>query len=271
MIVHKGDIMASLRRTARVAGLLYLLVAVFGFFGHFVARGTVVVPGDAAATAANIAANPTLVRLGVVGDLLMATAYILLGLVLFRLFRHVNREVAAALVVFVAIGTGMILLNLVGQYAALRVATDDTYAAALGRPGSDALTLVLVEMQSYGFSLAGVLFGLWLLPLGYLAYVSGQFPRPLGVVLMVACCSYLIDTVATFLVPGLPETFSTVVTLPAAVAELWMVGYLLTVGVRLRSQPSSHRTLVAGVREDHGAGRNPVTSHGDLRVAEDPL
>jgi hypothetical protein len=227
--------MTTLRRTARIAGLLYLLVAVFGFFGHFVARGTVVVPGDAAATAANIVANPTLFRLGVVGDVLMSIAYILLGLVLFRLFRHVNREVAGALVVFVAIGTGMILLNLAGQYAALQVATDDSYASAFGRAGSDALTLMLVEMQSYGFSLAGVLFGLWLFPLGYLASVSGLFPRPLGVVLMVACFSYLIDTVATFLVPGLPETFATAVTMPAAVAELWMVGYLCTVGVRSRT------------------------------------
>jgi len=227
--------MTSLRRTARIAGVLYLLVALFGFFGHFVARGTVVVPGDAAATVANIVAHPTLFRLGVVGDLLMAIAYLLLGLVLFRLFRHVNREVAAALVVFVAIGTGMILLNLVGQYAALRVATDGSYAAALGQPGSDALALVLVEMQSYGFSMAGVLFGLWLFPLGYLAYTSGQFPRPLGVVLMVACFSYLIDTIATFLILGLDPSFSTVVTMPAAVAELWMVGYLLTVGVRSRT------------------------------------
>jgi hypothetical protein len=228
--------MTSLRRIARIAGVLYLLVALFGLFGHFIARGTVVVPGDATATAANIVAHPTLFRLGVVADLLMATAFILLGLVLFRLFRHVNREVAAALVAFVAIGTGMILLNLVGQYAALQVATDEAYAIALGRPGSDALTLLLVSMQSYGFSIAGVLFGLWLLPLGYLAYRSGLFPRPLGVVLMVACFSYLIDTVATFLVPGLPASFSTVVTLPAAVAEFWMVGYLLAVGVRSRTR-----------------------------------
>jgi hypothetical protein len=139
------------------------------------------------------------------------------------------------LVVVVAIGTGMILFNVAGQYAALQVATDDSYANALGRPGSDALVLLLVEMQSYGFKIAGVLFGLWLLPLGYLAYTSGLFPRPLGVVLMVACSSYLIDTFAGFLGPGPTETFSTAVTLPAAVAEFWMVGYPLTVGVRSRT------------------------------------
>jgi hypothetical protein len=227
--------MTSLRRTARLAGLLYLLVALLGLFAHFFARGTIHVPGDAAATADNIVEHATLFRLGFVADLLMAGVFILLGMALFRLFRHVNREMAGALVVFVAIGTGMILLNLVAQYAALRVATDDSYAAALGPNGSDALTLLLVDMQSYGYSIAGVLFGLWLLPLGYLAYSSGLFPRPLGIVLMVACFSYLIDTLAVFGVPGLSPAFSTIVTLPAAIAEFWMVGYLLFVGVRART------------------------------------
>src|SRR6185503_9953896 len=44
-----GDMTTSMRRTARFAGALYLVVAVLGFFGYFVARGTVHVPGDAAA------------------------------------------------------------------------------------------------------------------------------------------------------------------------------------------------------------------------------
>jgi hypothetical protein len=221
--------MPALRRTARFAGLLYLLVAILGGFAHFFARGTIRVPGDAATTAANIAQHATLFRLGFVADLIMATVFIILGMVLYRLFRHVNREVAAALVVFVAVGTGMILLNLINQYAALLVATDGTYG------GSTALIMLLVDMQSYGYTIAGVLFGLWLFPLGYLAYTSGLFPRPLGVVLMVACFGYITDTLLVFLVPGLSETVTTIVTAPAAVAELWMVGYLLAVGVRTRA------------------------------------
>jgi len=92
--------------------------------------------------------------------------------------------------------------------------------------------LLLLDLHRYGYVTAGILFGLWLLPLGYLAYRSGMFPRVLGVVLMVACFGYLIDTFTVFLVPGLGATFSSIVTAPAGLAEFWMVGYLLVVGVR---------------------------------------
>lgn len=219
--------MNSLKRTARLAGLLYFVMALCGGFAQFFARGTVHVRGDAAATADNIVAHSALFRLGFVADLVTATSFVLLGLMLYRLFKEVNREVAAALVVFVAIGTGVILVNLLYHFGALIVATDGSYAAA------DSLVLLLLDMHQYGYTIAGILFGLWLFPLGYLASRSGMFPRALGITLMVACFSYLADTFTSFLIPGLSETVSTAILVPAVVAEFWMIGYLLLIGVQL--------------------------------------
>ncbi|MFB9964759.1 DUF4386 domain-containing protein [Sinosporangium siamense] len=225
---------------ARLAGVFYLIVALCGIFAHMYARATIRVPGDAAATTENIVANATLFRLAFVADLITATSSVLVAMTLFRLFKHVNKDVAAAMVVFMAIGTGMILVNLIFHFAALLVATNASYAAPHGG-GSDALVLLLVDMHDYGYAIGGIMFGLWLLPMGYLAYTSGMFPRALGVVLMVACFGYLIDTLASFLLPDLGEVFSQIVTAPVAVAELWMVGYLLVIGVRktasVRSAP----------------------------------
>jgi len=233
----------SPKRIARLAGVFYLLVAVFGIFAQMYARGTVYVPGDAAATADNIVEHSTLVRLGFVADLVTATSFVFLGMALYKLFKQVNKEVAAALVVFVAIGTGMILVNLLYHFAALSVATDPAYASALGTGGSDALVLLLLDMHHYGYTIAGILFGLWLLPLGYLAYASGLFPRVLGVVVMIACFSYVIDTLMVFLLPDLGSTVSLIVTAPAALAEFWMVGYLFAIGVRT-PKPAS-RVLIS--------------------------
>ncbi|MEV8638190.1 DUF4386 domain-containing protein [Streptosporangium sp. NPDC051023] len=220
--------MGSPKRVARLAGILYLIVALCGGFAQMYVRATIRVPGDAAATAGNIVAHASLFRLGFVADLVTATCSVLVAMTLYRLFKHVNKDAAAAMVVFMAIGTGMILVNLIFHFAALLVATDPSYATA----GSDALVLLLVDMHWYGYVIGGIMFGLWLLPMGYLAYTSGMFPRALGVVLMVACFGYLIDTLTRFLLPSLGETLSTILTMPAAVAELWMVGYLLVVGVR---------------------------------------
>ena len=78
-----------------------------------------------------------------------------------------------------------------------------SYAAAFGAAGSNALVLLLLDMQHYGTLIAQVFFGLWLAPLGYLAYKSGMFPKALGVVLIVATVCYLVDVLARFLVPDI--------------------------------------------------------------------
>lgn len=58
--------MNSPKRIARIAGILYLLVAVFSTFAITFVRGKVYFPSDAAATLGNVVANSGLVRVGVV-------------------------------------------------------------------------------------------------------------------------------------------------------------------------------------------------------------
>jgi uncharacterized protein DUF4386 len=87
--------------------------------------------------------------------------------------------------ILVAIATTMMCLNEVFQFAAVLAATDGSYVAAFGAEGSDALVLLVLDMHHYGFLIAEIFFGLWLVPLGYRASTSGLFPKALGVVLIV--------------------------------------------------------------------------------------
>jgi hypothetical protein len=224
--------MVSQLRLARIAGVLYLFVAIFGGFAHFYSRGTVYVAGDAAQTADRVAANAGVVRLGVVADLVQATVFLFLAMTLYALLRHVNDNVARAMVTIVAVAVAMICLNMVHQFAALLVATDPAYQGAFGAQTADALTLLMLDAQKYGYLAAQIFFGLWLLPLGYLAYRSGMFPKALGVCLGLGCLGYLVDTFARFLLPAVNEVAATIVIVPAAIGEFWMVGWLLFKGVR---------------------------------------
>jgi len=216
--------MSSPKRLARTAGLLYLGLVLFMAPPALVVRERVTVSGDAAATAANIAADATLFRLGFVSDLVGITLYLLLGMALYLLLRHVNAAVAATLMVFVALGTAIYTVNLLNHVAALTAATDG---------GSDALALFFLDLHGHGYNLAQVYFGLWLLPLGYLAYRSGYFPRALGVLLMVAAGTHLVEVFTQFLFPGVAEATILLLQSPAIVAEFWMLGYLLVTGVRV--------------------------------------
>ena len=224
--------MTSPKRLARIAGVLYLLVGIFAGFAQGFVYPKIYAAGDAATTARNLLANSGLVRMGVVADLFQATVWVFLAMALWRLLRHVDTNAASAMVILVAIGASITCLNMVFQFAGLRVATDASYLAAFGIAGSNALVLLLLDTQHYGYLIAQIFFGLWLVPLGYLAYRSGMFPKPLAVVLIVGGACYLLDVLARFLVPDVGERIHTYVSIPPTIGEIWMVGYLLVIGVK---------------------------------------
>ena len=141
--------MNSPKRLARIAGVLYLLVAIFAAFPYSVFNG-LYIAGDAATTAANVVAKAGVVRMAVVSDLVMVTAWVFLALTLYRLLKHVHPSAASAMVVLVAIGAGIVCLNTVFEFEGMRVATDSSYAAALGTGGANALVLMLLDTQRYG-------------------------------------------------------------------------------------------------------------------------
>jgi hypothetical protein len=237
----------SSKRLARIAGILYLINGITSGFAFGYVLTKVFVAGDAAKTAANVVANAGLVRAGVVVDMFQGTEWLFLALTLYILLKHVHQSAARAMVALVAVGAAVVCLNDVFQFESVRVATDGSYAAAFGAAGSSALVMLLLEIHHYGFLAAQIFFGLWLVPLGYLAYKSGMFPKALGILLIVGGACYIVGLLAVFLVPdyGLGEKINVFVTLPSAVAELSMVGYLLVVGAKAAKQNRDARVTDA--------------------------
>jgi hypothetical protein len=220
------------KRLARLAGVLYLFVGIFGGFAEGFVDPRMYVAGNADATAGNVVAHSGLVRMGVVSHLLDGTFFVFLALALYILLEHAHKTVARAMLVLVALATGIICLNAVFEFEGLQVATIGSYAAAFGTAGSNALVLLLLDTQHYGTLIAQVFFGLWLVPLGYLANKSGLFPKWLAALLVAGGVCYLVDLLAAFLVPDLGQRIHAFVVIPCALAEISMVVYLLVVGVK---------------------------------------
>jgi hypothetical protein len=225
--------MSSEKRLARIAGSLYLVVATLGGFAELVVRAGIVEPGNAAATADNIRTSDSLFRLGFAGDLVQATVFLFTAMALYLLLRHVHELAARAMVALVAVSVAIICLNLVNQSMALSLATGEDYARTFGSAGADALAGLFADTHAAGYLIAQMFFGLWLLPLGYLVYRSGYFPKVLGILLVIGGFGYLVDLFAHFLVPGVAEGIELLVVAPAAVGELWFIAYLLAKGVRV--------------------------------------
>jgi hypothetical protein len=130
------------RRLARIAGVLYLLVAAFGAFALLFVYQKVYVPGDAATTARNLIANSSLVRIGVVADLFQATVLVFVAMTLYVLPKRVHQGADGAMVVLAAIGTGIMCLNDVFEFEGLRIATGQVGSAAFGAAGANGLALL---------------------------------------------------------------------------------------------------------------------------------
>lgn len=218
------------QRLARIAGLLYLIVGIGGAFAEIV-RVTVYQAGDAATTAKNVATHAGLVRASAVADLVVVPVGVFTAMTLYLLLKHVHANAARAMVVFTAVAAAMMLLNLAHQFQALHV-SDAAYTNALGAAGSDALVLLMLDLHHHGYLMTQVFFGLWLLPMGYLVYRSGMIPRVIGVLLMVGCFGYLVDTLTRFTAPGPGAALSPFVVTPAAIAEVSMILWLLVKGVK---------------------------------------
>ena len=228
--IEYGRSPASAVRLARVAGMLYLVVAIFGGFAHIV-RLNVYEPEDAEATAANIVANATLVRLSFAADLVQAVVWLVLAVTLYRLLAHAGPNIARAMVVFVTVSAAITCLNMVHQLGALLVATDDSYVSAFGTDGSHALVLLLMDLQHYGYLIAQLAW-LWLFALGLLGLRSGMFPRWLCFLLMLATVCYVIDALTQFLAPSFADSSAAIFVLPETLCEVSLLAYLLIKGVR---------------------------------------
>jgi hypothetical protein len=244
------------RRLARIAGALYLVIIVCGLFSEVVVRGTLVVPGDAAATAANVVAADTLFRVGVVSDLVMLIADVAIAVALYVLLAPVSRALSALAAAFRLTQAAVLGLNLVHQLAAVLVLSNGGSLQAFDPGQLDALALLLLDVHAYGYLLGLTFFAGNLVVIGYLVYRSGFLPRTLGVLSMLAAAGYLADTLLFVLLPGYDGAVSELVLAPAFVAEIGFCAWLLIRGV----DAAAWRRAAAGTRG--GLDRSAVAHAG---------
>lgn len=221
--------MHDLSRTARVTGVCYLGIAITGMVGFLLVRPAIHIPGDAAATARNVVEHALLARIGVVLELGIVATQALAAIWFYKLFRGFNAVAAGSLAAFGLVNAVAILASAAFMATAISVAGDPGLA-----PGGDmaATIQLLYELSAKSWSVGALFFGLWLIPMGYLASSSGRMPKGLGYTLMSGVGGYIASAVLSNGVAGAPGWLVEGLTMPASVGEFWMIGYLLIVGIR---------------------------------------
>ena len=221
------------KNLGRAAGILYLVMLVCGMAAQLI-RGGIIVHGNGVATATNVMASESLFRIAVLGDLVMATSYLLFAWALYVLLKPVNKNIALLFVLLTTASAAVLCLNMLNQFAILILLNDASYLAAFGASQLNALVMLFADLHYYGYYIAQITFGLWLIPLGYLALRSGFLPRILGIFLIIAAFGHLFGFFSAFLLPG----FESFADLPAAL-EIPFGLWLLVKGVKGR-QPAKN-------------------------------
>jgi hypothetical protein len=214
------------KRTARATGLAYLALAVAGAIGFILIRARLYEQGDAAATAANLVRHQLLARIGIAADLTVVLTQSLVALGFFALFRPLSSLAAGALAAFGFMNSAAVLVATMFSATALTVALDGSRPA----PDRAATALLLYDLNDAGWSLGSLFFGLWLIPMGWLARHSGYLPRLLGWILVGGGIGYVLSTFVTALAPDL-TALADALTVPATIGEFWMIGHLVVRGV----------------------------------------
>jgi len=223
--------MNSTKQAARVAGLLYIVTCIPAPFSLIYIPNTLIVPGNATATANKILANESMFRLGMAGEVITSIAFIFAVRALYLLLQGVNKRHASLMVTLFAISIPISCLNVLNEIAALILLRGADFLSVFTRPQLDALAFVFLRLHSYGFVVAAIFWGLWLFPFGVLVYRSGFLPRILGVWLMINCFAYVIPSFTALLLPQYRDVV-TRIALPFLLGELAIVLWLLIKGAR---------------------------------------
>jgi hypothetical protein len=213
----------------RLAGLLYLIASLFGFFGLMYVPGKLIVHGNATATAENITAHEMLFRSGIVVNLIGQALFIFVALALYELLKGVNQRQAAIMVILIVVSIPIAFLNEVNSLAALLLVRGADFPTLFDKSQRDILALLFLGLHGRGFDVAGIFWGLWLYPLGLLVYRSGFLPRFLGVWLMAGCFGWLADSFTALLLPQYQHLVSGW-TMPLTLGEMAFMLWLLIRG-----------------------------------------
>jgi hypothetical protein len=200
---------------ARLAGILYLSLIPLGIFGIIYVPSILIIPGSITRTISNIIENETLFRWSIISALFVQLVNIILALLLFNLFKHINKGMAALMVIFSLLAVPIIFLNEINNLAVLQLLDQSNE--------SQHLISVFLNLHQQGIIVAQVFWGLWLFPLGYLVYKSGYLPKFIGILLIIGAVGYVVDSFTLILLPQFKITFSEFTFLGEVIFPIWLL------------------------------------------------
>jgi hypothetical protein len=222
----------SNQKLAKIAGVLYLFIAILGFWGIMYVPSQTIVRGDAVATISKLLSNEFLFRSGIAGNLASSVIFLFLAQTFYRLFKNINENLAKTLVVLVIVQTPVFFISEALNFSALMVAKGELMKSFDTIQRQD-FVLFFLRTSKYVIIILQIFWGLWLIPLGQLILKSGYLPRIIGILLILAGVCYVIEVMDYILLSEKLSFITDYFAIFYSVAELSTVFWLLVKGVKI--------------------------------------
>ena len=220
----------QLVQTARLTGIWYLALAIFGVLGFMVFHSKIYISSDPEKTLANLAEFETLSRVRLLFEFLIVLSQALAALWFYKLFRSISEWEAWAVGVWGTVNAVVIMISAISMAAAIQIAESSVQTL------DDKILLIewLGQVIKHSWNVGGLFFGLWLIPMGHMVISSKRMPIWLGRILIMGGVGYILSTLISYM--GFQHSLLNVLTIPATIGEFWMIGYLLIYGIREQHQ-----------------------------------
>lgn len=223
----------SQRSAAVAAGISIVIMAVTAGFSFGYVLSSVLVPGDAAATAARLMDGEISFRASVYGWIIILICDVIAAWALYVLFKQVNQSLSLLAAWFRLVYAALLGVSLFSFVFVLLLNSGADYLNAFDLEQLQSLMLLFLNAFEGMWQIGLVIFGCHLLLLGYLVYVSGYVPRVIGFLILIAALGYLIVNSGYLLLPGYEaviDMIDLVFVLPMIVGELGLGLWLLFKG-----------------------------------------
>ena len=213
-------------RTARLAGLWYLLLAISGMLGFLLFHSQIFVKDNPAQILNNLIQKESVASIRLVMELIIIVSQSLAAFYFYKLFVKRDATAALALLIWGTVNAVLITISAISMSVVIDLAHNSTIALQEKLPLIQVLSNIIGEVWSVG----GLFFGLWLLPMGYIVIKHKTMPTWLGYTLLLGGLGYLLQTFLKS--AGYQNSYLGLLVMPATIGELWMIVYLLVWGIR---------------------------------------
>jgi hypothetical protein len=196
----------SQRTAALAAGVGLVLMLFFAMFGTFFVLDSLVIPGDAATTVENIMNNEQLFRMGIASIIIVIILDVIVAWGLYVFLRPVNWSLSLFGGWFRLVYSAIFFVALIDLVNALGLLTDSNSTLLFAADQIPSQVMLSLNAFYAGWDAGLVIFGLHLVIVGYLVLTSGNMPRVLGLLVIIAGLGYTIDTFSALLLPGFGVT-----------------------------------------------------------------